>query len=48
MPLQWAEEVNDLKNLRTRLFIISVSLVSIAGPFVFIMGRIKGLHDGDL
>jgi hypothetical protein len=35
-----------LKNLRTRLLILSVSLVSVAGPLVVIMGRIRGLHDG--
>jgi hypothetical protein len=35
-----------LKNLRTRLLILSVSLVSVVGPFVFILGHIKGYWDG--
>jgi hypothetical protein len=40
-----------LKNLRTRLFILSVSLVSTAAAVLaavpFLKG-IKGLHDGDI
>ena len=39
--------MNDLKNLRTSLFILSVSLVAAAGPIIDILGRIKGMHDGD-
>ena len=42
----------NLKNLRTRLFILSVSLVSTAAALLVLvkpfMGGIKGLHDGDL
>jgi len=42
----------NLKNLRTRLFILSVSLVSTAAALLVlvkpIMGGIKGLHDGDI
>lgn len=47
LRLPSAEEVSDLKNLRARLFILSVSLVVTLGPFVFMMGRLKGFHDGD-
>jgi hypothetical protein len=41
-----------LKNLRTRLFILSVSLVSTAGAVMvlvkpIIMGGIRGIHDGN-
>jgi hypothetical protein len=39
--------VSDLKNLRTRLIILSVSLVVTLGPFVAIAGHLKGFHDGD-
>jgi hypothetical protein len=41
------EEVNDLRNLRTRLFILSVSLVATGGAVLGLLGGIKGLHDGD-
>ena len=37
----------NLKDLRTRLIILSVSLVAAAGPIIDILGRIRGMHDGD-
>jgi hypothetical protein len=42
-----------LKNLRIRVFILSVSLVSAAGAVMALLkpvmlGGIRGLHDGDL
>jgi hypothetical protein len=44
--------VNDLKNLRTRLFVLSVSLVSTAAALAVVLKPfscgIKGLHDGDI
>jgi len=45
--------VSELKNLRTRLFIASVSIASTAGALLVVLkplmgGGIKGLHDGDI
>jgi hypothetical protein len=44
--------VSELKNLRTRLIIASVSVISTAGALLVLlkpfMGGIKGLHEGDL
>jgi hypothetical protein len=41
-----------MKNLRTRMFLFSVSLVSTAAALAVVLkpftGGIKGLHDGDL
>ena len=37
----------NLKKLRIRLFILSVSLVATGGALLPFLGGIRGLHDGE-
>lgn len=49
--LPFSEEVSELKNLRTQLFIVSVSVATAVGAALAALapfsGNVRGLHDGE-